>query len=252
MKILLQTGILMLILLVQANAEDFCFTYMNQYNRFRTECNLNTQRDNITTCCDLRIFQFEEEPLSGVYTIRKGVFDRALAFCDMNTTDGGWIVVQRNRVGSSLDFNRNFTDYEQGFGDLNGDFWYGLEEMHCLTQRGRWELRIDYEVNNTKSYLHYNLFRILPGLSYQMSISGYQGIGGGLILQRYNSRVFSTADRGSAVNCAVQERAGFWFDSDRRQQCATFNPNAQPPIVGVEVEFVEMKIRQLNCNHLFI
>ena len=67
----------------------------------------------------------------------------------MNTTDGGWIVVQRNRVGSSLDFNRNFTYYERGFGDLNGDFWYGLEGMHCLTQAGAWEMRIDYKFNNT-------------------------------------------------------------------------------------------------------
>ena len=41
MKIILQTGILMLFLLVEANAEDFCFTYINQYNRFRNERNFN-------------------------------------------------------------------------------------------------------------------------------------------------------------------------------------------------------------------
>ena len=255
MKVILQTGILMLYLLVQlTNAEDFCFTYINQYNRFRTECNLNTHRDNITTCCDLRIFEFEEQPLSGVYTIRKGVFDRAYAFCDMNTTDGGWIVVQRNRAGSSLDFNRNFTDYERGFGDLNGDFWYGLEAMHCLTQTGVWEMRIDYEFNNTKLYLHYTSFRIDPARFYRMILGTYQGIGGPQLLQRSSNRVFSTADRdldgSSTVNCAAQERSGFWYAFDGRnpQQCATVNLNAQPPIVGVEVDFVEMKIRQVNCN----
>ena len=207
-------------------------------------------RDNITTCCDLRIFQFGEEPLSGVYIIRKGVFDRALAFCDMNTTDGGWIVVQRNRVGSSVDFNRNFTDYEQGFGDLNGDFWYGLEGIHCLTQAGAWEMRIDYKFNSTTSYLHFTSFRIEAAVPYQMIVGGYRGIGGPQLLQRYSGRQFSTPDRdidnNAAVNCAEQAKSGFWYNGE--DQCATVNLNAQPPIVGVEVEFVEMKVRQLNCN----
>ena len=253
MKIILQTGVLMLLLLVQANAEDFCFSYINQYNRFRTECSLNTHRDNITTCCDLRIFQFEEEPLSGVYTIRKGLFDRAMAFCDMNTTDGGWIVIQRNRVNSSVDFNRNFTDYEQGFGDLNGDFWYGLEGMHCLTQTGVWEIRIDFELNNIRSYLHYTSFRVdAATVFYRMIIGEYQGIAGDF-LREFNGNQFSTADRdvdgSSRTNCAAEARSGFWFDGTNR--CSpTINPNAQPPIVGTRrrVDFVEMKIRQLNCN----
>ena len=33
--------------------------------------------------------------------------------------------------------------YEKGFGDLNGEFWYGLKAMNCLTQAGQWELRVD-------------------------------------------------------------------------------------------------------------
>ena len=157
----------------------------------------------------------------------------------------------KNRVGSSVSFNRNFTDYEQGFGDLNGDFWYGIEELHCLTQKGSWEMRIDYEVNDTKSYLHYTTFRIDGSVrSYRMFIGGFQGIGGNLLVG-YNSRSFSTADRdldGGIVNCAVQERSGFWHEGRSPNGCARVNPNAQPPIVEVEVEFVEMKIRQLNCN----
>ena len=41
------------------------------------------------------------------------------------------------------------------------NFWYGLKAMNCLTQTGQWELRIDFEFpNKTKSYLHYNVFRV--------------------------------------------------------------------------------------------
>jgi len=208
--------------------------------------------DNISTCCDLRVFQFREiSSISGVYTIRKGSFDTARAYCDMTTTDGGWIVIQRNRLGSTLDFNKNLTDYERGFGNLTGDFWYGLEGMECLTQKGRWEMRIDYEFRNrTKSYIHYTSFRVeRSGLSYRIVISGYTGIGGDL-LRLYNNRGFSTADRdvdsNSRINCAMQSKSGFWHDGPRN--CGLVNPNTRPPLVGVEVLFVEMKIRQLNCE----
>ena len=252
MKMIIQTGILMMFLLI-ANAEDFCSTYISQYNRFRTECNLDTHNVNISTCCNLRVFQFREiSSISGVYTIRKGSFDSALAFCDMNTTEGGWIVVQRNRAGSSVNFNRNFSDYERGFGDLTGDFWYGLEELQCLTQRGSWEMRIDYEHRNgTISYLHYMFFRVDTSVfNYRIVVSRFAGTGQDL-LRGYNNRGFSTADRdvdGSSMNCAAEEKSGFWFTRVGSNQCGPVNINAQPPRVGVNVQFVEMKIRQLNCN----
>ena len=208
---------------------------------------------NISTCCDLRVFQFREiSSISGVYTIRRGMFDSASAYCDMNTTDGGWIVIQRNRVGSSLDFNRNLSDYEQGFGVLTGDFWYGLEGIECLTQRGTWEMRIDYEfMNRTRSYHHYSSFIVQNArLNYRMVITGYQGIGEDL-LRRYNLRGFSTPDNdvdgNRSSNCAELARSGFWHDGPN--QCGLVNLNAQPPRVGgVDVRFVEMKIRQLNCE----
>ena len=211
--------------------------------------------NNINTCCDLRVFQFREiTPISGVYTIRKGSFDTARAFCDMATTEGGWIVIQRNRAGSTLDFNRNLIDYERGFGNLTGDFWYGLEEMQCLTQKGTWEMRIDYEFRNrTKSYLHYTSFRVdYSGLNYRMLIGGYKGIGGDLLRRNYyNGLGFSTPDKdvdgNSRVNCGMQTKSGFWHYGPR-PKCGDVNLNAQPPRVGVDVLFVEMKIRQLNCD----
>lgn len=252
MKLVILTATLLLALLV-ANAQDFCSTYISEYNRFRTECDLDTHSANITTCCDLRVFQFREiSSISGIYTIRRGTFDTARAYCDMTTTDGGWIVVQRNRIMSSLDFNRNLTAYEEGFGDLSGDFWYGLQNMECLTQRGSWEMRIDYEfLNGTRSYIHYTSFRVdTSNINYRILISRYTGIGGDF-LRLYNGRGFSTPDRdvdvNSTVNCAMLTRSGFWHDGPR--QCGAVNLNSQPPRVGVEVRFVEMKIRQLNCEY---
>jgi len=66
----------------------------------------------------------------------------------MNTTNGGWIVIQRNKKNSSVNFNKNWTEYEEGFGDLNTEFWYGLENIHFLSNNGKWEMRVDYQKND--------------------------------------------------------------------------------------------------------
>ena len=46
-------------------------------------------------------------------------------------------MVQRRQDGSE-DF-KTWVEYEDGFGSLTGEFWYGLRSraLHCLTSRGR-------------------------------------------------------------------------------------------------------------------
>ena len=108
----------------------------------------------IKSCCDLRTSSPKDAP-DRVYTMNFGTFASARVYCDMTTNDGGWMVIQRNRNGSQLSFNKNWKEYEDGFGDLNEDFWVGLKLMNALTQRGQWELRVDFQNNdNSWSYLH--------------------------------------------------------------------------------------------------
>ncbi|XP_065896257.1 fibrinogen-like protein A [Dysidea avara] len=97
-------------------------------------------------------------------------------YCDTTTANGGWTVIQRRKDGSE-NFNRPWADYEKRFGDLNGEFWYGLKAMNCLTQTGQWELRVDFEFpNKTRSYLHYNLFRVgNASEEYPLTIGGFTG-----------------------------------------------------------------------------
>ena len=137
------------------------------------------------SCCEVKSNQFKFSTVttslkSGVYNITSFCGDcQAVAegYCDAVTDGGGWLVVQRRQDGS-VDFNRGWVEYEEGFGSLTGEFWYGLRPLHCLTNQGQWQLRIDLTfTNGTKSYLSYKSFSVGPAnIQYQLNISGFSGI----------------------------------------------------------------------------
>ena len=81
----------------------------------------------------------------------------AQVYCDTISGGGGCLVFQRRQDGS-VNFNR---EYEDGFGSLYGEFWYGLRALHCLTGQGGWEMRMDIKLaNGTKVFLQYEQFNL--------------------------------------------------------------------------------------------
>ena len=225
MKIIIQLVILTLSLLL-VNADQYCDNFIKQYNTFRSKYSL--QSLTITSCCDLRIVS----SVSGVYKLNKGTFNSADVYCDMNTTTGGWIVIQRNKNNSLVNFNKNWTDCEKGFGDLNTEFWYGLESMHCLTQRGQWEMRVNYQNNDkTWSYLHYNQFSVgSASEEYPLTVGGYSGSVQSSYALYHNNMKFTTLDNDNDEdgrgNCAPSYKSGNWY-----KKCYHINLNQQPPHV---------------------
>ena len=65
----------------------------------------------------------------------------------MSIDGGGWSVVQR-RQGGKTSFNRNWTEYEKGFGDMTGEFWLGLEKIRRITAAKVHDMRIDLVQRN--------------------------------------------------------------------------------------------------------
>ena len=49
-----------------------------------------------------------------IYKLKKGAFDSVKVYCDMNTSDGGWLVVQRNKRYSEVNCDRSWIDFEEG------------------------------------------------------------------------------------------------------------------------------------------
>ena len=107
----------------------------------------------INSCCDLGYGHFtfsRKTRQSGIYVIPNICRDdhlEAEAYCDTINGGGGWLVVQRRQDGS-VDFNRTWVEYEDGFGKLTGEFWYGLRALHCLTGQGGWEMRMDLKLSD--------------------------------------------------------------------------------------------------------
>ena len=206
---------------------------------------------------------------SGVYTIGNfcGVkCSNTRVYCDTTSGGGGWTVIERRQDGS-VDFtNRDWVEYEDGFGTLDGEFWLGLRSLNCLTSHGNWELRIDYQLSNgTKSYLHYKRFAVGPAEDqYQLSISGYTNaeqttdpfafnLGGDkLDRMKFTSRDHDN-DQWTYDNCARHDsRGGWWYN-----KCAVVyfhrSYNSRHMIYVFHhwhaLPFLEIKIRPLNCNN---
>ena len=219
------------------------------------------------SCCEVKSnkFKFSTTAMkSRVYNITNfcGDCEVAEGYCDAITDGGGWLVVQRRQDGS-VDFNRRWVEYEEGFGSLTGELWYGLRPLHCLTNQGQWQLRIDFTfTNGTKSYLSYNSFSVGPANSqYQLSISGFTGVTTDPFASTHplNGMKFTTKDRDndkSVKNCAVNGRdgnnAGGWWHKD----CSLMHVNHQYKdkqsirLNGkwYSLPFIEMKIKPITCN----
>ena len=115
--------------------------------------------------------------ISGVYTIDpdgSGAFD---VYCDHSTPSGGWTVFQK-RLDGSVDFYCGWNDYKLGFGNLNGEFWLGLDKIYRLTKSERCKLRVDLEDTAGKTaYAEYDMFAVTSERTkYQLGIGTYSGM----------------------------------------------------------------------------
>ena len=73
-------------------------------------------------------------PRDGVYAIRPPGCATFLVYCEFEDSRFGWTVIQRREDGS-VDFDRDWNDYKNGFGQLDGEMWLGNYGIDCITNQ---------------------------------------------------------------------------------------------------------------------
>ena len=120
------------------------------------------------TRAELYIWPNGQWRLQDPYPNGSGAFD---VFCDQKTARGGWTLFQ-----SSVDFSRGWNDYKRAFGNLNGEFWLGLDKINRLT-KAKSRLRVDLEdTKGNTAYADYDFFAVSSErIKYKLSLGFYSG-----------------------------------------------------------------------------
>ena len=75
-----------------------------------------------------------------------------------------------------MDFYRDWADYKTGFGDVNGEFWLGNENIHFLTKHHNQRLKIELTYNGEIKYADFSTFWIEnEAQKYKLTVSGFSG-----------------------------------------------------------------------------
>ncbi|XP_036047200.1 fibrinogen beta chain isoform X6 [Onychomys torridus] len=159
---------------------------------------------------------------SEMYLIQPDISSKPYrAYCDMETENGGWTLIQ-NRQDGSVDFGRKWDPYKKGFGNiatnedgkkycgLPGEYWLGNDKISQLTRMGPTELLIEMEDwKGDKVKARYGGFTVQNEASkYQVSVDKYKGTAGNALMDGasqlvgenrtmtiHNGMFFSTYDR---------------------------------------------------------
>lgn len=127
------------------------------------------------------------------------------------------MVVMR-RSSADTNFDRIYDDYENGFGDLKGDFWFGLRSLQDITSKRTYELRLDMynQSNDTKSqtHAHYSSFEVTSP-DYKLMLGNFTGSDPHLMnnLEQFNEQPFSAkkTNLDASNSCCITFIAGWWF-----------------------------------------
>ncbi|KAK6973667.1 BgMsFReDn30 [Biomphalaria glabrata] len=179
--------------------------------------------------------------------------------CEVKTDGSRWFVIQ-SRLRKDISFNRNWTDFKNGFGTpCKTDYWMGNEIVHQLTSRGNFELRIDMIFNGSNYYARYNNFNVdSEENQYELTLNTFSGN----VYDEFgihNHMKFSTPDRDNDIDdrlfCSQMFQAGWWymnchyanlnghFDSPTRLKGVTWT---ELTTGNYSLSSVEMKIRKKN------
>ncbi|CAN0439868.1 unnamed protein product [Lampetra planeri] len=190
---------------------------------------------------------------SGLYDVRPRGAKRLLTvYCEQDKDGGGWTLVQQRQDGS-LNFNRSFSAYQEGFGTVDGsghgELWLGLEAMYLLAHEDS-TMRVELQGwDGAGAHAEYTVTLRDDSEGYALQISDYRGTAGNALvsgvaddpeLTSHGGMTFSTFDRDtdkwSDGSCAEWYGGGWWYNACQAAnlngvyyQGGPYDPREKPP-----------------------
>uniref|UniRef100_A0A6E8W1A3 Fibrinogen C-terminal domain-containing protein n=1 Tax=Anopheles coluzzii TaxID=1518534 RepID=A0A6E8W1A3_ANOCL len=211
---------------IQSNMELIEGAYANHV-KLREEIQLLASKKDLArfvtiSGLDLQSISFESckeilSKRSGKYLLQRSKIDKPFpVYCEQTAFGGGWLVFQY-RYDGSVDFFRNWTEYRNGFGSMDGEFWLGLERLHQLTSTRKYELVVELkDFDGNYKYARYNEFMIgSEEEQYPLAkLGSFKGTTGDS-LTHHKGHKFSTKDRDNDFgggNCAEYWKGAWWYN----------------------------------------
>ncbi|XP_050085937.1 fibrinogen-like protein 1 [Anopheles aquasalis] len=186
--------------------------------KMREDFGIRKRQDNpansIPTCKNVT------EKVSGIYNISGSNrwYDSFQAYCEQEAHNGGWMIIQHRKDGR-LNFNRDWNDYENGFGQVDGEMWLGLKLIRQFTQQYHCELLVEMkDFKGNYKYAKYDSFAIgFDKQAYKLSTLGKHSGTAADSLRGHVGIKFSTKDQDNDEtilnHCAEDWEGGWWFNN---------------------------------------
>ena len=163
------------------------------------------------------------------------------------------LVIERTiqrRISDSVNFNRDWDDYVTGFGEEDGNYWMGLEEIHQLTTTHDMSLFIDIETFEGEPFtMKLETFSVGNATSNYTIVYSQSSdrVKDSMFTDYHNGMMFTTRDRdndiATNINCASDiNRGGWWYNN-----CAHINLNGNyegnvtSTVTGIIVRYIHTR-----------
>ncbi|XP_049306990.1 ryncolin-4 [Bactrocera dorsalis] len=174
--------------------------------------------------CNEAVHSAGSKAKSGIYKIGlplpQGAVKEFYVNCLLDPLGGeAWTLIQR-RQDASIHFHRGWEEYKNGFGNLNTNFFIGLDKLHALTESQLHELWIELkDFDDVKRHAMYDSFAITDeSQKYALNILGtYSGTAGDALTKVHDGAKFSTIDRNNSergFDCAALYKGGWWYGNN--------------------------------------
>ncbi|RXG50954.1 Tenascin-R [Armadillidium vulgare] len=190
------------------NAEQDVLKILNETR------NRNIEQKHPKNCIEIQKIGDTESGIKEIFPYRCCFEKSVNVFCEQDTDGGGWTVIQyRYDFAKRENFYRRWTEYKLGFGNLENEFWLGVDNIHALVSDSLMELRIDLEdyEGNIIRWANYSYFQISDESNkYKIDLGDYSGDAGDGLTYHLGNK-FTTHDQDNDAwdeNCARDTESG--------------------------------------------